>query len=193
MTPTLYASFTDVQDAERAIGALLDHQVKPKDISLVANEAYSDRLKSFSTAENIDLRDFENHAKTGITVTTPGDVEAGAMTGAGVGLGVGVVAALASVFLPGIGMVLGGGALALALAGAAATTGAGAIAGGVIGLLKDQGVPEQEAEHYSSTVASGGAIIAVRPTGMAMRSEIEGILRKYNGQDIRDFSPNWAD
>ncbi len=190
MTPTLYASFSDLEDAEKAIGALLDHQVKPQDISLIANEKYSERVHRYSTGENLQLGDLEKHAKTGITTTTAGDAEAGAMTGAGVGLGVGVVAALASVFLPGIGIVLGGGALAIALAGTAAATGAGAIAGGAVGYMKDQGIPEQQAEHYHSTVVGGGALLAVRPTSMIMQSEIESILHKYNAHNIGEYSPN---
>ena len=89
MTPTLYASFTDIMDAERAIGALLDHGIKPKDISIVANERHSDRISNYSTGENLSLKELEAHAKTGITTTTGADAESGALTGAGVGLGVG--------------------------------------------------------------------------------------------------------
>lgn len=190
MTPTLYASFNDITDAERATGALLDHGVKPKDISLVANEKHSGRLTAYSTGENLSLKDLEIHAKTGITTTTGADAESGALTGAGVGLGVGVVAAIASVFLPGFGIVLGGGALSIALAGAAATAGAGAVAGGVVGFLKDQGVPEFAASAYHTTIEGGGAVMAIGMQGNLTRSEIETVLMKYNAEDIGKYSPN---
>lgn len=80
-------------------------------------------------------------AKHGISTTTPEDAGSGAVKGAGIGLGLGAVAAIASLLVPGIGLVTGAGALATALGGAALTAGAGAIAGGVTGYLKDQGVP----------------------------------------------------
>ena len=47
---------------------------------------------------------------------------------------------IAALFVPGVGWVLGGGALASAIVGAAAATAAGAAAGGVYGYLKDQGL-----------------------------------------------------
>src|SRR5205085_9990716 len=87
-------------------------------------------------------KDNDLSAKTGLSTTTPADAGVGAAKGAGIGLGVGVLAALASIFVPGFGLVAGGGALATAIAGAVGTTAAGAIAGGVHGYLKDQGVPE---------------------------------------------------
>ena len=192
MTPTLYASFTDMTDAEKAIGALLDHGMKPKDISLVAHESHSGRLESYSTGENLNLKELEVHAKTGITTTTGADAESGALTGAGVGLGVGVAAALASVFLPGFGIILGGGALSIALAGAAATAGAGAVAGGAMGFLKDQGVPEHAATTYDTTIQGGGAVMAIGMQGTLTRGEIENILMKYNGQNIGEYSPTTA-
>ncbi|MBS1701946.1 MAG: hypothetical protein JST12_09815 [Armatimonadetes bacterium] len=189
MTHTIYASFHNMTDAERAIGALLDHGVKPKDVSLIANESHSGRLSNYSAGENLNLRDLEIHAKTGITTTTGADAESGALAGAGVGLGVGVVAALAAVFLPGIGIVLGGGALAIAIAAAAATTGAGVIAGGVVGFLKDQGVPENAAYEYHETVEKGGALIAIGIQGMLTNYEVESLLAKYHAENISRYSP----
>jgi hypothetical protein len=102
-----------------------------------------------------DSTNTEDAAKHGISVTTPEDAGAGAVKGAGWGLGIGAVAALASLFIPGVGLVVGGGALAAALGGLAAATGAGAAAGAVTGYLKDQGVEHHVAETYDTTVAGG--------------------------------------
>jgi len=124
-------------------------------------------------------------AKTGISTTTPADAGAGAAKGAGIGLGIGVVAGIASLFVPGIGLVFGGGALAGALAGAAATTAAGAVAGGVTGYLKDQGMSEELASSYHGTVQSGGAILAVAvPSGSVDEATAMQIVSKYGAADV---------
>src|ERR1044072_7730332 len=144
---TLYASFTDASAAERAVGALLDQGAVAEDLSIVANEAYNS-VRAVNA--NVRAMEAENSAKGGISTTTPADVAVGAVKGAGIGLGVGVAAALVSIFVPGLGLIMGGGALATALAGGAATMLAGSAAGGVVGYLRDQGVPDELATRYST-------------------------------------------
>ena len=73
--------------------------------------------------------DAERAAKAGVTTTTIQDAAKGAAKGVGYGLGLGALAAVASIAIPGFGLVLGGGALAAAVAGLAASAGAGAVAG----------------------------------------------------------------
>src|SRR5688500_11923729 len=119
----------------------------------------ADRLEAIRETEAKDDID----AKSGISTTTGADGAAGAVKGAGLGLGVGIAAALAALAIPGFGLVLGGGALATAAAGAAGATAAGALAGGVEGFLKDQGVPDDVLTHYNDTFMQGGAILAVAP------------------------------
>ena len=104
--------------------------------------------------------DVETAAKHGISTTTPEDAGEGAVKGTGWGLGVGILASLAVLAVPGVGLVLGGGALAAALGATALTAGAGAIAGGSIGYLKEQGVPGDAAERYHGAVAGGGAVLS---------------------------------
>ena len=188
MTETLYASFANMNDAERAMGALIDHGVRPREISLVAHEMHADRLENYSVSRDLKLDDLKDHAVTGITTTTAQDAESAALTGATIGLGVGVVAALASIFIPGVGLVLGGGALALALSGAAGATGIGAISGGVFGYLKDQGVSEPHLTSYRETYEAGGAVVGVDLNGITERSNIESILHKYNATNIGGYS-----
>lgn len=154
----------------------------------------ADRTLSWPAGENIaagaqrmpgdsgqyeDADEHELKADHGITTTTGADAAKGAAKGAGVGLGVGVLAAVASLFIPGVGLVVGSGALATAIAGAAATTAAGAAAGGVAGYLKDQGVPEDVLVTYNQTLDDGGAILAVTPNAKVSTTEVEAILAKY--------------
>jgi hypothetical protein len=184
---TLYASFVDAASAERAAGALLDNGAMAADISIIANEAYHTARAQANAIEA------ENAAKGGISTTTPSDVAAGAAKGASIGLGVGIAAALASIFIPGLGLILGGGALATALAGGAATVLAGGAAGGVVGYLHDQGVPDEAATRYSSDFVAGGAILAVAiPTGSMLTGEVEAILAKYGAANVATYYSNRA-
>ena len=130
--------------------------------------------------------DAERAAKAGVTTTTVQDAAKGAAKGVGFGLGVGALAAVASIAIPGFGLVLGGGALAAAVAGLAATAGAGAVAGGVVGYLKDQGVPADQIPAYQKAYEDGGAILSVIVEGTDT-STVEGLLAKYGATSVRHF------
>ena len=129
----------------------------------------------------------EISAKTGISTTTSADAGAGAVKGAAVGLSVGAFALVASLLIPGIGLVMGGGALALALTGMVATTGAGALAGGVLGYLKDQGVPEEAITVYRETLERGGSILAVAAPAQFNRANLQAILAKYGAINVEMY------
>jgi hypothetical protein len=180
MNNSIYATFADPKMAEKAVGAVLDHGVKTQDISIVFPEGYVSTInndKDQPTAENL-----EKTAEHGITTTTAGDAASGAAKGAGIGLAAGVLAALAAVFIPGIGLVAGGGALAIAIGGAAGTTAAGAVAGGITGYLKDQGVSDEAVQSYTNAINSGGALVSITLTDEKVNSfEVEAVLEKYQG------------
>lgn len=183
---TLFASFVDAAAAERAAGALLDHGALDSDLSVIANEAYNSIR---APAANLKAVDAERSAKSGLSTTTSGDVAAGAVKGATVGLGVGIVAALTAMFVPGIGIIIGGGALATALAGGTATVLAGGAAGGVVGYLHDQGVPAEVATRYNADFVAGGAILAVTlPNPNLSSGEIEAILTKYGAANVATYN-----
>ncbi|MBS1705859.1 MAG: hypothetical protein JST40_08295 [Armatimonadetes bacterium] len=180
MRETIHVAFNSVDTATRAVGALLDHGVEPVDISVFVKDPpadWNDRIASGA--------DIEHHATGGITVTTPKDAAEGAAKGAGIGLGLGVLAAVASVALPGVGLVVGGGALATAITGAAATTAAGAVAGAAFGYLKDQGIDEESSRTFSDHLDKGGALVSVSvPSNDHSVDEISAILGKYVDQDV---------
>jgi hypothetical protein len=132
--------------------------------------------------------DTEAAAKHGISTTTAGDAGAGAVKGVAWGAGIGALAALASLVVPGFGLVLGGGALATALGGLAASAGAGAVAGAVTGYLKDQGVDEHVAQHYDNAIAGGGALLAVTlPSGDVSEEEGRSVMEKYGASNVNAY------
>jgi uncharacterized membrane protein len=87
------------------------------------------------------------------------DAAKGALGGAGLGAILGV-AALA---IPGVGPLAAAGAIASsAIPGAAAIgAGAGAIAGGLAGYLKNHGVSDEDASYYESRINEGGIFVSV--------------------------------
>jgi hypothetical protein len=181
MRVNIYASFNDTATAQNAVGALLDHGIHQEDITLVLPVSPGDTEEGIERAE-----DTISGAEKGITTTTGADAAVGATKGAFVGFGVGALAVLASILVPGVGLVVGGGALATALAGAAATTVAGSVAGGVTGFLKDQGVPADEITHFTNVYEGGGAILTVTaPSNGHSASAIEAILGKYDSAQVR--------
>jgi hypothetical protein len=191
----LYASFDDAALAEKAAGALLDYGVRKEDLSVVANNAYGETravpgtawsqlalagdrmaggMSSAVGAANAPVGygaedDAEHAAKTGISTTTPEDAGAGAVKGAEIGLGLGILAGVAALLVPGVGLVLGGGALASAIGAAALTAGAGA-------------------ERYQGIVEQGGAVLNVNlPSGNVDQPTAEQVIAKYHATDVNSY------
>merc|ERR1711974_362833 len=97
----------------------------------------------------------------GVTTTTKNDASTGALKGTGIGLGVGALAGLASLFVPGYGLVFGGGALLTASLSALGTGAAGTVSGGVTGYLKDQGLDKGLVGDYQHALEHSGAVVGV--------------------------------
>ena len=142
-------------------------------------------VTSVDTSQNVAVV-----GKEGLTTTTPQDAAAGAAVGSGVGLVAGLLAAAAALMIPGVGLVLAGGALASALGAAAATTVAGAAVGGVTGYLRDMGMPEQAAASVHDRLTEGDYLvtIAVDPSRY---DQIKQLLLKYNAAGV-DVNVNSA-
>ena len=116
-------------------------------------------------------------AKEGI-----GDTLKGALGGAGIGAILGV-AALA---IPGVGPLAAAGAIASsAIPGAAAIgAGAGAVAGGVTGMLKDHGVSDEDADYYESRINDGGTFVSVDASeGEVSTETVREILLRNGGHN----------
>jgi hypothetical protein len=181
MSQTLYVTFPNGNSAEKAAGALIDFGVRPQDVSVVID--HTDTYEETTHTEN-----HNESARGGITTTTPRDVGVGVARGAEVGLGLGILAGLAALVVPGVGLVVGGGTLASVLGAAAATTAAGAVAGGVTGYLKDQGLPDEIVHRYANALDTGGALLAVTlPSGGVDIPTGQEIVAKYDGSDVRVY------
>ena len=174
--PTITAGFNDFDMAAKAGGALLDHGVKKDQFDLLAGRAHEGHFH----AEGRHLDDLEKKVEGGVTTTTGADAAEGASQGAKAGIVLGALAGLASLFIPGYGIVVGGGALATAVSAAIGTAAGSTLVGGVTGYLKDLGVDDEVAHEFHETIVNDGAIIVVQlPTGGPREQEIRQILEKY--------------
>jgi hypothetical protein len=89
----------------------------------------------------------------------------------------GIAGAAAAVLVPGVGLVLAGGAL-LSLLGGAALGGA---TGGILGALAAMGIPEEEAARYEGEFQAGRILVTVRADERS--DEARAILQRHGGRD----------
>jgi hypothetical protein len=106
-----------------------------------------------------------------------------APTDAWIGGVVGLAAGMIAVVIPGIGPLIAAGPLAGAIGG----LGIGAATGGVIGLLRDHGVSDEEAEFYAEGVKRGGALVTVHGVSEDRADEARKILSKHGAIDTEEL------
>ena len=176
MQNVLYVKFNDAGQAEKALGALIDRGAQIKDLTAIFPENFLPRnYKESAVKQAVD----------GITTTTGPDAVRGAEKGAAAGLGVGALAALATLLIPGFGLVTGGSALVFALIGVAEATVGGAVAGGVAGYLQDQGVPGRVASDSLAAIMNGSAVLSIHcPTGKLGEFEVMELVSKYGAEEF---------
>jgi|SRR5579871_982967 len=136
-------------------------------------------------AHIVDMNRHLPSAAAGISTTTAADATRGALEGAGLGVGLGILLGLATVAIPGIGLVAGTGALVAGLA--AATGAAGGIVGGVYGYLADLGLPPESARQLGERLQAGQVILSIHLAGNVPSDEIVTILRKYHATSAQAF------
>ncbi len=195
--PYVDTTETTMIDSDAVVNTRAETYMEEDDFATARNQADYDRETHNVDHYNSDNKNnptddalhAERAAKHGISTTTGADAGAAAITGGAWGLGVGAVAALASLLIPGVGIVVGGGALATAIAGLVATTGGGAVVGAITGYLKDQGVEEHVAQKYGETVSAGGAILAVNvPSGDVDEPLARQMLEKYGASNVNTYA-----
>ncbi len=161
------------------------YEAQPGTLPPVALANTAAPVSSVDTPQNV-----ASVGKEGITTTTPQDAAAGAAVGGGVGLVAGLLGAAAMLMIPGVGLVLGGGALAAALGAAVATTAAGAAVGGVSGYLTDMGMPQQAAANVHDRLVEGDYLVTVAVDPIRY-DDIKQLLLKYNAAGV-DVNINTA-
>lgn len=160
------AVFDDRSEAEAAARELRSAGVPDSALSIIARREGAEG--DFGDADTHEVGD-----KTG-------DMVKGALAGGGAGALLGI-AALA---IPGVGPLAAAGAIA---AGAvpeamAIGAGAGALAGGLTGLLKEHGVDEDDARYYEERIHGGGIFLSVNAQEAGIGAEqLREILWRNGG------------
>lgn len=158
-THCVVALFASQQDAQRAVRAMRDAGVERSDISVVAREEGS-----------------AGDRKT-VKGTIGENIAGGAVFGA---LG-GLLLELAALAIPGIGPIVAAGPLATTLAGA----GIGAVGGGIVGAIKEMGVPEREANLYAESIKRGDTLVSVS-TDASKVDTLSKVLNAHGAVDVED-------
>ncbi len=140
---TASAIFDTRNEAERALSELRSAGISEDSISIVGQS---------ESGDGSGLSDNEDDVNAG-----------GAVKGALMGGGAGALLGLAALAIPGVGPLAAAGAIAASAAPGAAGIGAalGATAGGLSGLLTDNGVSEDDASYYEERINQGGYVVAV--------------------------------
>jgi hypothetical protein len=112
------------------------------------------------------------------------DTEAGrdAVYGAIAGFVAGTILAV----IPGIGPILAVGPITAAITG----IGVGAAAGGILGMLRDEGVSEDEAEYYAEGIRRGGSLVSVRGQS-ENEAKVSKILEQSGAEDVKKLAAEW--
>ena len=112
-----------------------------------------------------------------------GETACDAVKGALGGAGIGALLGVAALAIPGVGPLVAAGAIASsAIPGAVAIgAGAGALAGGLTGLLKDHGVNDDDASYYETRINDGGIFVSVDTSGDHFQAETAQEILSRNG------------
>lgn len=110
-----------------------------------------------------------------------GEVASGVAKGAAIGGTAGLMAGLAAFAIPGIGPVLGAGAL-LALFG-----GGGAVVGGLSGAFSTENVSNQVIERYGMALREGQAVIGVSAPDAEAAKRAEEVMTNAGASNINSY------
>jgi len=110
----------------------------------------------------------------------------GALKGALGGAGLGALLGIAALAIPGVGPLAAAGAIASSAIPEAAAigAGAGALAGGLSGLLTKHGVSEEDAGYYEERINNGGVFLSVDANAAGVSTDqVRDILQRNGGHN----------
>lgn len=102
-------------------------------------------------------------------------ISRGAAAGGVLGGVGGLALGLASLLIPGVGPVIASGVFATVLGGAAA----GAATGGFVGVLRDQGLPEDRAQQFEQRLQKGEVIVSAFAPTLDQAEVAREVLERY--------------
>jgi hypothetical protein len=176
MTRTITRLYDNRTDALEAAHEIERMGIRSDDVSIIASN--KDRWYDGDNKKGMKDKDRDGRDDAGEGLAK------GAATGGVLGAGAGLLAGLGLIAIPGIGPVVAAGWIATTLAGAATGAVAGGAVGGLVAVLTDAGVPEEEAHVYSEGVRRGGTLLTARVSDDRAAS-VEAALDRYRPTDVR--------
>jgi hypothetical protein len=164
------ALFSSTDAAERGYRAARALGYEDADINVVTSDATRDRLLADSGHPNLsnDAAESKDNPAKGADLGGP--------TGGTLGTIAPVIAAVgAAVLVPGLVLA---GPIAIALIAA----GAVGLAGGLIGALKDWGIPQDRVKEYESAVRKGAILVGVKTRSDEDAQKLEQQWRAEGGR-----------
>ena len=159
----VFGIYRGVDDAERAVDALVSEGFRNNDISVLM-------------PDNQSSKDFahEKHTKA------PEGTATGAATGGTIGGTLGLLAGIGALAIPGVGPLIAAGPIMATLAG----IGVGGAVGGLVGALVGMGIPEYEAKRYEGHVKNGGVLLSVHCATSEDVTKAKDSLQRTGAFDI---------
>ena len=159
----VFGIYKSVDQAERAVDALVQARFSNSDISVLL-------------PDNQSSKDFahEKHTKAPEGTTT------GVAAGGTIGGTLGLLAGIGALAIPGVGPFIAAGPIMGALAG----IGVGGAVGGLVGALVGMGIPEYEAKRYEGRVKEGGVLLSVHCDTSDEITRAKEILKRTGADDI---------
>lgn len=114
------------------------------------------------------------------------DVAKHAAAGAGVGGALGIGVGLASMAIPGVGPVVGAGAIISLLTG-------GSVVGGLAGAFSSENETEQVIQRYGMALREGQAIVSVTAHDAETAKQAQELLRRYDVANINSYLGDLSD
>lgn len=176
MSEMVLGTFSNKNNAERALYDLNTLGYNPKDIAIVIKNNPDEDSKHLSTGQNV-IQGFISGALMGSVL--------GGMAGLLLGMG--------AIVLPGLRSLFIGDTFSnmLGLSGGVATTVSGAVtgllAGGFAGALIGLGVQNEAAEYSEENTRDSGVLVAV-PVASRKQREVKQVFQAYEADQIKAIS-----
>ena len=171
--------FKDKDSAELAFQSVVTLGYDKSDVDVIMSDEVRQRyfLAPNPTTENPDSTDLEEKVAAE-DVNNPQNKTWGGPVGGTVGTLAPVVGAVGVLLIPGFGIVAG--PMTIALIASAAT----GVALGLMGILKNWGIPDSRVEEYEVGLRSGGILLGVKAHSDADASRIQQRWQQSGGEYI---------
>jgi hypothetical protein len=171
MAASVIGYFDDYEAAQETLRDLISRGLDRSQISVIG----ADQNREYASTESGPAGEGNQ------------DTASAAGEGAAFGGAAGLFIGLASMFVPGVGPVVAGGAIAAALVGAVG----GAVAGGILGALTNLGIPADAAPYYVEGIRRGGAVVIVQPASNQQAEEARFAMREHGAVDMSQRAAEW--